>query len=192
MVLLSVEEDHVTLEVEATVEMGGKQLAGPRQTVKEDFYGEAFSETDHRVVNMLAAEKATIENEEYPCRVRQVETSDGNFRTTSTIYYSTERTPYVLSVQRKTFDIATKAEINATTAKVIALNWPFRVLDQVRTVATIEKITQSEKQTRRSLIFTCHDIPGGKVAEMTKELDPDGRIVRRSLLEVVDYGVDGG
>jgi hypothetical protein len=33
-------------------------------------------------------------------------------------------------------------------------------------------------------------VPGGIVAHSSKELDADGHLIRRSTLEVVDYGLE--
>ena len=67
---------------------------------------------------------------------------------------------------------------------------PYRVLTQVKPVAFVRTV-----QTQRGVVLVstieiqCVDVPGAVVAHSSHEFDANGRIIRRSVLELVDYEV---
>ena len=80
---------------------------------------------------------------------------------------------------------------------MIGLDLPYHVLHGIKPAAFERTIQRTSKGTNISLDVTCLDVPGGTVARASNELDDKGHVVRRSMLELVDYQIvsddgDGG
>ena len=77
-----------------------------------------------------------------------------------------------------------------TVVEVLAVDMPYRVLTQVKPAAFVRTV-----QTQRGAVLVstieihCVDVPGAVVAHSSHEFDANGRIIRRSVLELVDYEV---
>ena len=65
----------------------------------------------------------------------------------------------------------------------------FNQLSNIKTAAFIRTVQQHAKGTTVTLEVYCPDVPGGVVANTSKESNEAGRIVRRSTLELLDYGI---
>ena len=65
---------------------------------------------------------------------------------------------------------------------------PQRVLTEIKNVSCIKTVQKSSKGTVTTLAMSSADVPGGVVSQTTKEMDPAGRLIRRSTLEFVSYG----
>ena len=72
---------------------------------------------------------------------------------------------------------------------MIGLDLPYHVLHGIKPAALERTIQQTSKGTNISLDVTCLDIPGGIVARASNELDEKGHVVRRSMLELIDYKI---
>ena len=109
------------------------------------------------------------------------------------LYLSDDVEPFVL--KRETTKLADDAKDATTTtrqsstAEVIALDMPYKVLRDVKPAAFERTIQHTARGTNVTLDVTCMDVPGGIVARTSKEMDADGHVIRRSRLELVDYHV---
>ena len=54
----------------------------------------------------------------------------------------------------------------------------------------MKTVHKNNKGTVITLAAVLPDVPGGIVRHSSKELDKTGRVVRRSTLELVDYGTN--
>jgi hypothetical protein len=98
--------------------------------------------------------------------------------------------PYVLKRETAVFKSdGSTLEDPQTTAEVIALDMPYKVLHEIKSTAYERTIQRSTRGTNVTFDVTCVDVPGGIVARTSKELDAQGRMLRRSTLELVDYRV---
>ena len=55
-------------------------------------------------------------------------------------------------------------------------------------VSHLKTVQKSPKGTVITLAVLCPEIPGGIISHSSKELDANGRLVRRSTQELIDYG----
>jgi hypothetical protein len=78
-----------------------------------------------------------------------------------------------------------------TTAEteVIGLDMPYSVLHDMKLAAYERTIQKNQRGTNITFDVVCVDVPGGIVARTSKEIDPQGRLLRRSTLQLVDYHV---
>jgi predicted protein tyrosine phosphatase len=186
--LLDTDDDGVTLEMRVCVEVAGKRFDGEPQTIKQNYYGE--QQSPGLKIKEPTAGQVTIEDRKIPCQVRQIESSNGNGKTTTTIYYSATAQPYVLKRESVTTDLEGKNIISETSVSVQALEMPCKILGAMRNAAYVKTLQKIPKGTIYTLAVICTDIPGGIVSNSSKELDSSGRLVRRSTLELVDFNTE--
>jgi hypothetical protein len=186
--LLDADDDGVSLEMRVCVEVAGKRFDGEPQTIKQNYYGE--QQSPGLKLKEPAPGQMTIEDRKIPCQIRQIDSSNANGKTTTTIYYSAMVPPYVLKRESVTTDLEGKNIISETNVSVQALEMPCKVLGAMRNAAYVKTLQKTPKGTIYTLAVICPEIPGGIVSNSSKELDSSGRLVRRSTLELVDYNTE--
>jgi hypothetical protein len=186
--LTGVDRDGVTLEIQASMEVAGKRFQGEPQTVKQGFHGES---SDARLAPVQPADAAVvIEGRKIPCTVQQWETAGSNESTVTTLYCSATVSPYVLKRQTVVRDAEGKNVISETLTEVTALDMPVRVKNEIRNGYYLRTVHRNGKGTVTTLAVALADVPGGVFSHSLKEVDPSGRLVRRSTLELIDYNTD--
>jgi len=185
--LKKVEADGVVLLVEAVVEVGGQELATPPKTVKLGFHGENAAES--AVVRTLQPGQVTVGGRIIPCSVQQVETNDAGNGTITKVYYSPTVAPFILRKESVTTDAQGHVKLSETTLEVVSLRMPCKVLN-IRSTAHVKVVSKHPKGASTTWAFTSVDVPGGVVCRTIRELDENGRLLRRSTLELVGYGLD--
>ncbi len=176
----------VSLKIDVIVEVAGKRFGGQQQTVEHGYFGESPGEASE--VQLLGNEALTIDGHEVPVSIRQVVATAGQQKQVTRLFLSDDVEPFILK-RETTSQSADGLGVAGThtTAEVIALERPYKVLTQNKSVAYERTIQKSPKGTSITLDVTCVEIPGGIVARTTKELDAQGRLVRRSSIELVAY-----
>jgi len=184
--LLRVDSDGVELEVEVGVEVAGKQFDGQPQCLKQGFHGE-LAGGDVKSLPSTSAE-VIIEDRKIPCRSQQVEINGPSGRTSVVAFFSDTLPPYILRRQSKTTDAGGANTLSETFSEVVALNMPQRVLTEIKNAACIKTLQKTPKGAVTTLAMSSPDVPGGVVYQTTKETDNGGRLIRRSTLELLNYG----
>ncbi len=185
--LQKVETDGVALEIEVGMEVAGKQFDAQPQCIKQGFHGELLS-PDLKVKPSRPGQ-VVIEDRNVPCRIQQLELTGSDSKTTITIYYSDTVAPYVLKRESVTTDADGKTRLGQTTLEVVAVDLPWQVLDETKSVACVKTVQKHAKGTVTTLSMTSPDVPGGVVYSSSKETDPNGRLIRHSVLELVNCGL---
>ena len=184
--LLRVDSDGVVLEVEVGVEVAGKQFDGQPQCLKQGFHGElAGGEVKFQPA---APAEVSIEDRKIPCRRQQIEVASPAGRTSVNVFFSDTLSPYILRRQSKTTDTSGINVVSESLSEVVALDMPQRVLSEIKNVACIKTVQKTPKGQVTTLAMSSSDVPGGVVYQTTKETDKAGRLVRRSTLELLNYG----
>ncbi len=185
--LMKIDDNGVSLEVQACMEVAGKSFQAEPQVIKQGFNGElaapdsnAKGPTDGQVV---------IEDRAIPCKVQQIELVSPNDKTTVRLYYSTTVAPYILKRLSVTTDPDGKNVLGSTSFEVLALQMPVRLRGETRSGSYVKTMHKNSNGSVTTLAVVLPDVPGGVFSHSSKELDKDGRVVRRSTLELVDYGV---
>lgn len=183
--LLKIDDDGVALEMESGIEVAGKQFDGAPQCVKQGFHGDPI--VPGARAHILPASEVIIEGRTIPCRVDQVESSDAN-RTTTKVFYSDAVAPFQLRRESVTTDADGKNILSQTSVEVIALDMPYRVLNEIKSTACLKTVQKHLNGTTVTLSLSAADVPGGIIAHTSKETNNEGRVVRRSTLELIGYG----
>jgi hypothetical protein len=183
--LVKVEADGVTLERERCVDLGGKQIEAEVDAVKQGFHRQPISPNLQR--KEIGAEAVVIEGRKIPCKVIRLELNGPTGRTTTDIYYSAAVAPYVLKQKIVTTDPGGETKLSETTITVVRLDMPSWVHTGIKNSMDVETVHKHPKGTIRIWSVTSPEIPGGIISYRSKELDQEGRLVRRSTLELLDY-----
>ena len=184
--LLSIEADGVVLEVEVGVEVAGKEFDGQPQCLKQGFHGE-LAGGGVKSLPAVAAE-VSIEDQKIPCRTQQVEIAGPSIRTSVSVFFSDSVAPYLLRRQSKSVDTSGSNVLSETLSEVVALNMPQRVMNEIKSVACIKTVQKTPKGSVTTLAMSSPDVPGGVVYQTTKETDKSGHLIRRSTLDLVNFG----
>jgi hypothetical protein len=187
--LVKVEPDGVTLEVEVAAWVAGKRLDPKPQTFKQGFYGEA--DGPRAEIKDLDPGEIVIEGRTIPCRIRQVVVADPSTKRTRTVRvcYSEDVAPYVLKCETTVKDVDNATTLSLSTMVVDALEMPYEFDDCIRSAAHIRTVVEDVRGTTTTLAYTSADVPGGIISQRSKEQDKEGRLIRRSVLEMTGFGL---
>ena len=178
--------DRITLKVENTLEVAGQRIASPVQIIKQGFAGEQVGQTV--AVKKVEGTPVLIDGKEVPCETRQIEILGGTTKEVNLISYSPTPRPIVLRRRNTTSDVATSNVTQESTSDVVALDLPLRVLDDIKTAYLVRQVHRSDRSTTTTWSFHVVDVPGEIVSQSSKKLEAQGKVVRRSTLELVGYG----
>ncbi len=185
--LVDVDNEGVTLEIQTCMEVAGKRFEAEPQTVKQGFHGELAN--PNLKFKAPVDGQVTIEDQKIPCKVQQLEAAGPNGKTAISLYYSTTLAPYLLRRESVTSD-AEGNSVSKTIVEVISLNMPGEIQGRTRNGSYVKTVHQNAKGTVTTLAFVSPDVPGGVVSHSSKEVDKDGRLVRRTTLRVTDYNAE--
>ena len=186
--LIAVTDRTATLQIDVTVEIAGKRFDKQPRIIKQDFSGHVKGAS--ATVQKLDAGSVTVDGRKIPTAVRQVTVGTGQAKWISKIHYSGRVAPYVLRRETVSTDPNDGAGNYRTTVEVIALDMPQRVLAEIKTASHLKTVHRSAKGTTITLEVRCEDVPGGVVTHGSKQLDAAGKLLSRSTLEMINYGID--
>ncbi len=184
--LEKVDEDGVVLTVRVAVEVAGRHFEAEPQTIKQGFHGELLGKD--LTVKELGPGQITIEGRKVDCKIVQLEFSGPTSKTVTNIYYSPETAPHFLRRTSVTTDLEGENTLSKMSLDVRALDMPLRVLAEIQSTALIRTVQEHAKGTITTWSYSSSNVPGGVVFHSSKELDKDGRLIRRSTLQLTGYG----
>jgi hypothetical protein len=184
--LTATDASSYTLQTDATVDVASRRILAAPQTTRHGYYGETPGQA--LGAKRTADASLTIDGRAIPCEVRQVVLTGESGKVLTTLYYSDQFPPFVLR-RETSVEGAAEEKRNSSLVEVVALDLPQRVrgeLKQASYVKTTQKLPLTSKVT---LEVHCDEVPGGVVAHWASETDSAGRVLRRSTLELLDYGL---
>ncbi len=185
--LQKVDDQGVTLKIEVELEVGGKHLDADPQTVTQGYLGEISGKKP--VVKDLGQQPVTIGGREITCQVRQIEFDLPTGKTVTKVYYCPSVDPYVLRRETLTYGPEGGQPLGETTVAVKALEEPCRVCNRIRTAARVESLRKTASGTTSTRALVSSLVPGGVICHTSEEVDNQGRLVRRSQLDLIDFGL---
>ena len=187
--LLKVEDDGVTLQLETSAWVSGTQLDAEPQTVKQCFHG-GLCGMDVKV-SQQSPVKITIDGQDIECKVESAQWVDGNLRASIRTYYSDTISPFVFKRESETVNLEKKTTVSQMTIEVDALDMPCELPDEICSAAHFRIIKEQASGARTiTLAYMSPEIPGGTICHSSKEVDPNGRVISRSILELTDFGME--
>ena len=185
--LSDVDDVGVTLLVEASVMVGGKRLSSDPQSICEGFHGELASNSPQ--VTSLGPGEVVIENRRVACQIVQLEYPRTAGRKVSKVYYTDVLEPYILRRETATYGTTTEEPISETVVEVVALEAPCRLFRSFRSAARLKSVRKDSSGTTTTWAWTSSLVPGGVIHHTSEQVDTEGRLIRRSSLELLDYGL---
>jgi len=188
--LQSVDESGVTMHEAETLELGGRFDKTP-QIVKYDFFHEPIQ--DKTQVRQGEPEKLMIDRKVVPCAVRIYEQQTSGGHLTTTIWYTPHVYPYVLRVEKIMRSTpegeGAKGQIIRQSVTLVQETAALKVLRGIRrnrtyTIRTEEKAGNITRITDARCSW---DVPGGLLESTTRELDAQGREIRRSASRMTNF-----
>lgn len=178
--------DGAELLVEAVREVGGTRIDADPQTIKQGWHGELAGQ-DVKVTHPGSGE-VVIRALKIPCQIEQLDLTGPASKTTTKIYYSDTVEPFILKRESVETDLEGNT-IGETTAEVVEMDVPCRILAIIRNTFLVKAVHTNEKGETTTLAFTSTRVPGGVIRRTTKQRDATGRLIRQSSLELLDYGL---
>jgi len=189
--LQSVDASGVTLQEMETVMLGASILEKRPQSVKYDFFNEPIQ--DNVLIRQGEPQKLMIDRRAVPCAVRIYEQQTSGGHLTTTIWYSPQVYPYVLRVEKilKSLPEGEHAggQIIRQSVTLVQETAALKVLrgnrrNRTYTLQTEEKVGNITRITEARCSW---DVPGGLLESTTRELDAQGREIRRSVSRMTNY-----
>jgi hypothetical protein len=184
--LVEVSDTQCKLNAEVAVEVAGKLFTPQPKTVVFGYNGETSGQAA-TVVKKGAAELEVGERK-VPCVQLEATLVAGDKKLVSTIFYANTVPPYVLKRVSQTLTPDGKPLPAQSTVEVIAADMPYAVLNETRSCAFVRTVSREGPALSCTVEVFCIDVPGGVVAHTSRETDERGRLVRRSTLELLDFG----
>lgn len=178
------------LKVEVTVEVAGKRFQAEPKYVAYGYHGESQGQVAE--VQQVGTGEIEICGKKYPINTRRIVIKSDASQSTSILEYSDTVSPYNLKRTTESVDLETKTRNYHSVVEVLAVDMPEKVLTEYRSASHTKTIeTFGNGLSKVTLEVHSDSVPGGVVSHAMKELDSDGRITKRSTLELLDYGVVG-
>ncbi len=189
--LCKIDDTGVTLEVETSIWVAGKLITSRPQQVKQGYHGQVNGHDSVKVTG-LPVQKITVEGQTIPCQVTQVklQRAKSDLVQIVTTFYNDTIEPYLFKREILLKQKADGKLVKQTTmtADSLQMPWAFEN-DQIRSASHFRTVTKTDKTIQTTLSYYSLDVPGGIVSQHVKEVDLQGRLVRRSIVELVGYSV---
>jgi hypothetical protein len=175
----------VKLRVEVTMDVAGKRLITQPQFVRQGFTGAVAGQNVSQ--KKLGPTSLTIGGQQVNCESQELEVLGQGQKRVSLICFA-ETNPHILRRKVVATETANPAGGSESTAEVIDLDMPYKVVSEVKNAAVIRTVQRDANGTTITLSINVPEVPGEVVAHTSKKLDAKGHLVRRSTLELVGYG----
>jgi hypothetical protein len=182
-------DNQITLRIEVTLDVAGKRIAMDPQIVRQGYLGEEPDAASE--IKNLGKGQVTIDGRTIDCQIIEVSVTTSGARTINRTYYSDTVAPFVLKTETRTVDLATESESGETTTEVVSMSPPRERPARFPLLRRLAQVRAERKSHRGRLVtrsIQCCEVPGGIVYQASEEYDRTDRLIRQSVLEVVDYG----
>ena len=185
--LTQVDEDGYELRLDVDVKVGDRVFDTPSQSLKRGRVRQTQGET-YRIAIQGSA-NLIIDGKTIPTTVYQIVYGEGESQRVSKIHYSSVICPFVLRQEsHRGGDVDGSPE---TTVEVIALDMPYFVLNESKTVAYVKTTKKQDERLTVTYEVHCADIPGGLVSHSSITRNTDGKLLERSSLTLLEYNAGG-
>lgn len=184
--LLAVDATGFDLQVDVTLEKGGKRFDSLPRFTRQGLHGE--SEGQQLTVRRLGKDVVKIGERKLDTQVVELEIADKDMRKITRLNLALANHPFVLARQSTAVN-PDGDTLQETHVEVTDLRVPRKVLGAWRTTwrtVTIQKHAAGRIVTEE---VHCFDIPGGVVEHTSNEFNDQGKLISQSQLEMLNYGI---
>lgn len=185
-VLRAIDDDRYTLDVQATVEIGGKSLVGNwRQRQLSFALDRAVTRIVHKSLGESSAEVGAFET---PCAVWELAYEVDAISMVDRVYYNGQIAPFVLLRESVEQVESTARPPQVVRTELVGRQLPYVIRDQSIQCDCRRRTTRGAKGRSVEIAFVTDAIPGGEAAAWSTDWNAQGNRVRSSRSELVDYG----
>lgn len=185
--LVSVDDTGYTVQMDVTVEVAGKRFVAQPRQVRIGYDG--ATDGGQATYRKTGETNLDVGGKSVRCAILENVRKDDESRIVTTLNYSDSVSPFVL--RRET--IVTNADgsqvAERTNVEALAIEMPQRISAEVQPGTYMRTVRKLSNASTLTIEVVCLDVPGGVVAHSSKDTDASGKVVRRSTLELVDYGI---
>ena len=178
-------EDGYTLRVEVIVDVAGQQVTTKPKLITRGFNGELEGQTVS--VRKIGTRDFRVDDRTIPCELQQIVIDRGDSKLTTSVHVAKNTMPYVLRRTTVTTDPAGMTTRLESNAEVVEVERPYRLFGRSVPTATIKTVQNTPHGNTVTEEVFSDEIPGGVVSHVSTQTDPEGVVIRRSTLELLDY-----
>lgn len=180
--------ERVALKVEVTVEVAGQKFPSQPQIIRQGYAGEGVGQTVS--IKPLPGVIMMIGDRQIACEAEQIEILGGQSKEVSLISFSPRLTPCILRRKSIVSDAASGKTTHEALSEVIKLDESYPVFGQFKAAYRVQLVQKNDRGTTTTLSVHVPEIPGEVVQQSSEKVDSQGRLERRSKMELVGYGVN--
>lgn len=185
--LKEVGKDYIVLEREAKSEVSGQVFEKPVREFRSGLNGQSSGQRVR--ITPGGEQKISILGKPYTCEVRQMEVLDEPTKITGKIYYNATTPPYILRREHTFTAEGAEAPQKEMVSEVVALNKPYPVLTEIKTVAFIVQKTTAADETTETVEAQCTEVPGFVVGTWMTAYDAAGKLKSKTTVQLLNYEV---
>ena len=185
--LKEVGRDFIVLEREAKSEVSGQVFEKPIREFRSGINGQTGSQRVQ--ITPGGEQKLSILGKSYQCEVRQMEVLGEPTKVTGKVFYQPDTPPYILRREHAFTPKGADAPDKKMVSEVIALDKPYPVLTEIKTVAFIVQKTTSADETTETVEAQCVDVPGFVVGTWMTAYDAEGKLKSKTTVQLLNYEV---
>lgn len=186
--LMKTDRRDYVLRMAVEMQLGEKRFVAEPRTVQRNFF---FGDNQKaRFVQTGRTTTLTINGHVIPGTIREVTLNSEKGKRVSTVHYSANHAPYIF--QRKTTALNLTGQVLYTTEVAVKeYGIAHKILGESKQVCHIKTVHNQDQLTTTTNEVYCADVPGGVISHTSQAVNKAGKVVRRSTLELIDYGVAG-
>ncbi|MHC2066951.1 hypothetical protein ACYFX5_05740 [Bremerella sp. T1] len=185
--LKEVGKDYIVLEREAKSEVSGQVFEKPIREFRSGINGQ--SGTQHVRITPGGEQNLSILGKSYPCEIREMQVLNEPTKITGKIFYNPKTPPFILRREHRFTPEGADAPQKQMVSEVIAVNKPYPVLTEIKTVAFIVQKTTSPDETTETVEAQCADVPGFVVGTWMTAYDANGKLKSKTTVQLLNYEV---
>jgi hypothetical protein len=185
--LQSVSDQRYALDVQATVDLVGKQITG--KWINRVLHNVTDGPGPIISTRRLEDKSIRLANKAVNCQVWEVAYSDEARTLVDRIFYEPVQYPYILRRETSAGTGAPDGELPVQQVQSVeAVEMLYLVDGQALPCTCLKTTRRTEKGSSVQVALVTAEIPGGEAAVWSTDFDPQGQRSRWSFQELVDYG----
>lgn len=186
--LESLTDKGIELRVEVSLWLAGRRLDPKPQNVEQGYHGEVGI-FEKETIKKLKPVELTIEGKAVPCKVLEITLTEPEVKRVRVVklFYNDQVVPYLLRRESEIRNTEKKTVLSKTTMVVNSLDMPWESCGRLFSVAVARTAKVTPKESMTSLTFLSTEVPGQVVYEATKEVNLQGKMIRRSVSRMTDF-----
>ncbi len=181
--------ERVTLQVEVTVEVAGQTFPSQPQVIEQGYAGETLGKI--APARTLEPQTLTIDGREVRCEARELDISGGVTKEQTVILFAAGHEPAILRRQSTLREAGDGKELQEITSQVMSLHMIRHLVQQEKPQGVYLVRTNQKNDRGTTITWSWHapEVPGEVVDECSHKTDAEGRVMRRTTLELIGYGL---